>query len=460
MNNTTGNPLGTEKVGTLILKFAIPGIITQLINSAHNIIDQIFIGQGFGELGIAATNIAFPLTSIIVALSALIGMGAASKFSILLGKNNQEEASCVLGTALFLLVLLGGLITICASFFLDPMLRLFGATDLMMPYAREYARVLSIGIVLGIFSTGASYFIRADGNPNYSSIVLLSGAVFNMIFDPIFLYVFHAGIWGITLATVLGQLLSTVLAVVYLCGKFHAVPISLRMIRLDFAAAKTIVSLGFATFTTHILMVIVQILQMNAFRIYGALSEYGSEITIAGAGAVSKLSIVFLSSIIGISIGCQPIYGFNFGNKKYDRVKETYKKALKYGTIIAVAAFAILQLCPRQLLMIFSAKDPMFYEFSIRYIRITLAVLFLNALQPITSIFCTSVGKARIGFWMALIRQGILLIPLLLILPKLFGLSGVLVAMPISDAIAAGVVLFVGISQMKELSRLQSEMQD
>lgn len=459
MMSIAGNPLGTERVGTLILKFAIPGIVTQLINSAHNIIDQIFIGQGFGELGIAATNIAFPLTSIIVALSALIGMGAASKFSILLGKNDREEASSVLGTALFLLVVLGGLISICASLFLDPMLRLFGATDLMMPYSREYVRILSIGVLFGVFSTGTSYFIRADGDPNYSSIVLLSGAVFNMIFDPIFLYVLHTGIWGIALATVLGQLLSTVLALVYLGKKFRAVSVSFQIIRLDMAAAKAIVSLGFAIFTTHVLMIIVQIIQMNAFRIYGAMSEYGSEIAIAGAGAVSKLSIVFLSSIIGISIGCQPIYGFNFGNKKYDRVKETYKKALKYGTVIA-AAFLILQLFPRQLLVIFSADDPMFYEFSIKYIRIALAVLFLNALQPITSTFCTSIGKAKIGFWMALIRQGCLLIPLLLVLPKYFRLTGVLAAMPIADGIAAGIVLFFGIGQLKELSKKQSETQD
>jgi len=185
-NTATNNPLGTLPVKNLIWKFAIPGIISQLVNSFHNIVDQMFIGWSIGDLGIAATNIVFPLTSIITALSALIGMGAASRFSIYLGKNDKEQASDVFGNAITLMVFFGVLISLITSIFLYPMLYLFGSTDMMIPYAAPYARIICLGIPFGIFSTGMSYFIRADGNPNYSSFVLLSGAIFNMVFDPIF----------------------------------------------------------------------------------------------------------------------------------------------------------------------------------------------------------------------------------------------------------------------------------
>lgn len=449
---TIANPLGTQPIQKLVLKFAIPGIITQLVNSIHNIVDQVFIGWGIGDLGVAATTIVFPITSIITALAALIGSGAASRFSILLGKKRLEDASDVLGNAISLMLLFGILLSIGTSVFLKPMLYLFGATELIMPYAQPYARIVCIGIFFGIFSTGMSYFIRADGNPNYSSFVLLAGAVFNMVFDPIFLFVFDMGIAGVALATVLGQLLSSCLALFYLLKKLKTVSISVQNMTIYFSVAKTIFSLGIAAFTTHILATVAQIVQMNALRHYGAMSVYGSEIAIAASGAVGKLMIVFMSSIIGIALGCQPIYGFNLGDRQYGRVKEAYLTALRYGTVIAVTAFLILQLFPKQISSIFHSDNPLFYDFAARYIHIYMAMLFLNAIQPITSNFCTAIGKANLGFWMALIRQGILLIPLLLLLPMALGIDGVLLAGGISDGIAALVVILVAVKEIRLLS--------
>lgn len=454
-NAAIANPLGTLPVKGLIWKFAVPGIISQLVNSFHNIVDQMFVGRGIGDLGIAATNIVFPLSAIITALSALIGMGAVSRFSIYLGENEKDQASDVFGNAITLLVFFGVLISLITSIFLEPMLYLFGSTDAMIPYAAPYARIICLGIPFGIFSTGMSYFIRADGNPTYSSFVLLSGAVFNMVFDPIFLFGFNMGIAGVALATTLGQVLSTALALYYLLKKYKAVSLMKQNFRLRSVVVFSIFSLGVSTFTTHILAIVAQILQMNALKTYGALSVYGSEVVIASSGAISKLTIVFLSSIIGIAIGCQPIFGFNLGNKKYDRVKETYLLALRYGTTVAVAAFLILQLFPTPLLSIFGSDNPLFYEFATRYIRIYLAVLFLNALQPITSTFCTAIGKAKLGFWMAVIRQGFLMIPLLLMLPRFFELDGVLLAGPISDGMAAMIVIYIGIREMKRLTQMQ-----
>lgn len=453
--NPVSNPLATEPIHKIIWKFAIPGIISQLVNSVHNIVDQMFIGWGIGDLGIAATNIVFPLSAVITALSALIGMGAAARFSIYLGKNEKKNASNVFGNALVLLLFSGIFIGLLTSVFLEPMLYLFGATKIMMPLTKAYARIICLGIPFGIFATGMSYFIRADGNPNYSSFVLLSGAVFNMIFDPIFLFVFDMGISGVALATMLGQLLSALLALIYLLRQLKSV----SLIKSDFIVHPSIVlsifSLGIATFTTHILAICAQIIQMNALKTYGALSVYGSEIVIAGSGAITKVAMFFLSSVIGIAIGCQPILGFNLGSKNYCRVKETYLLALRYGTTIAVTAYILLQVFPKPLLSLFGSDNPLFYEFSITYIRIYMAVLFLNALQPVTSTFCTAIGKANLGFWMAVIRQGLLMIPMLLILPNYFELHGVLLAGPISDGIAAVIVLIFGYKQVKYLEQMQ-----
>lgn len=454
----TENPLGTQPIKSLIWKFAIPGIITQLVNSLHNIVDQVFLGWGVGDLGVAATNIVFPITTIITALSALIGLGAAARFSILLGKEQTNEAADVLGNALALTVLFGTILAVFTSIFLEPMLYLFGATELIMPFAQPYARIICIGIPLGIFVTAMSYFIRADGNPNYSSFVLLAGAIFNIVFDPVFLFVFDMGIAGVALATVLGQVLSTLLALFYLLKKLRSVSLSWKNITVKFSVVGIIFSLGAAGFTTHILNTFSQVVLMNALKHYGSLSVYGSETAIAAAGAVGKISIVFLSSVIGISLGCQPILGFNLGTKQYDRVKETYLTSLHCGTIIAVVAFLALQLFPKQIISIFNSDNPLFYEFAAKYIHIYFAMLFLNAIQPITSTFCTAIGKANLGFWIALIRQGILLIPLLLLLPHVMGMNGVLLAGAVSDGIAAMIAIFIAIRETKRLTEMQKNL--
>lgn len=452
-----GNPLATEPIKKLIWKYAVPGIITQIISALHNIVDQVFVGWGIGDNGIAATNIVFPLTSIIIALSTLLGIGAAARFSIFLGKGEEENAAKVIGTSIGWMVLLGAVVTVVTSVCMEPMLYLFGTTDVIMPYAAPYARLICIGLFFGVLSSGLSYFIRADGEPKFATYVLVSGAVFNMVFDPIFLFIFDMGMSGIALATLLGQLLSTVLAVYYMLKRFHSVKLQLRHLRPRAAETAMIFSLGIAVFTTHILMMIAQIIQMNALKTYGALSPYGSEITIAAAGAVGKVIIVLMASVIGIALGCQPIYGFNLGRKRYDRVRETYLTVLRYGTIISVAAFLLVQIFPRQLLRMFGSNNELFYEFGAHFIHISLACLFLNALQPITSNFCTAMGKANRAFWLAVLRQGILLIPLLLLLPKALGIDGVLLAGALSDGLTAIVVLWVGLREAKGLAKLQAE---
>ncbi|MBR6701296.1 MAG: MATE family efflux transporter [Firmicutes bacterium] len=449
------NALATAPLNKLIWKFAIPGIISSVVNSFHNIVDQVFIGWAVGDLGIAATNIAFPLATVITAVSALFGMGGAAKFNLAMGEKDTETAKRTMGNSLMLVSAAGLLLAIIGLILLEPMLYLFGATDAILPYAKPYAAVIVLGLPFGMFATTASYFIRADGNPNFSSVMLLSGAVFNMIFDPIFLILLNKSIAAVALATVLGQVLSFSLALYYFIKKFNAFKIEKWMFSPAGSAIKNICALGSAIFCNHVLMMIANIIQMNSLKFYGASSIYGSEVTIAAAGASGKVVIVLMSCVIGIALGCQPILGFNYGSKNYPRVKQTYFLAVRYATTIAVAAFLLIQIFPKQIIGIFGSEDPLFYEFTVRYIRIYLFMTFINALLPVTSTFFTSIGRAKLSLWMSLLRQGLFLIPLTLILPLVLGLDGVLWAGFVSDALAAMVVI---IFARRELKKMPSEV--
>ena len=451
------NDLGRDPIGKLLLRLAVPTVTAQLVNALYNIVDRIYIGHipGEGDLALTGLGICFPVILFVSAISALVGMGGGSRAVVRMGEGKLDEANKILGNCTLLLMILGLAATVVFQLCKEPMLYLFGATEAMMPYARPYTFVLLLGVPFGIFATAMAHVIRADGSPRYSSAVLLSGAIFNMIFDPILLFGLDMGVEGIALATVLGQILSALLAVRYLARRLQMVHPSRGDFRPAAPAVKSILALGGPIFCNHVLMTASQILLMNMLRTYGAQSVYGSEVTIAGAGAVGKVNIVLLSCIIGIALGSQPILGFNYGRKNYSRVVEAYQKALLYGTLVAVAAFLVLQLFPRQIAGLFGSGDPRFYDFSVHYIRIYLILTFCNALQPITSNFFTAIGKAQMGLWMTLVRQGVLLIPMLLLLPPLLGLDGVLWAGPISDGGAAVVVLLLGFREVRRLKALQ-----
>lgn len=447
--------LGTEKISKLIWKFSIPAIISGLVSAAYNIVDQIFIGRGVGDLGLAATNVAFPLVTLSTALALLFGVGGASNFNLSMGRNEPEEASKIAGNALSWMILSGTLVGLIAIVFLRPLLFAFGATEPIMPYAEPYTLITNIGIPFLIFSTGASNLVRADGSPTYSMLIMLSGAVFNLIFDPIFLFVFHMGIKGIALATLLGQILSSIIAVYYLLKRFRTVPIKRGHLRIQPDITRLICSLGAAACFNQLAMTVVQIVKSNTLRYYGALSAYGSEIPLAAVGAVSKVLVLFMAVILGIAQGCQPIISFNYGAKKYDRVSETYKRAVLYATIVSVIAFLCLQMFPRQILSIFGSDSEAFYEFAVKYMRIFMLMTFINGIQPITSNFFTSIGKANLGFWMSLTRQILLLVPLLLILPVFWGIDGVMWSGPISDGVAAVLAIIFVVREMRKMRLLK-----
>ena len=429
------NPLGIAPVGGLIRKFAIPAIISMLVSAMYNIVDQIFIGQGVGMLGNAATNVAFPVTTIATALALLLGIGGASNYNLEMGAGREKKASGIAGTALSSLVISGAVLCVIVLLFLKPLLTLFGATKDVMPYAVDYTGITALGLPFYILSVGGNHVVRADRSPTYSMACVTAGAVINTILDPLFIFGFGWGIKGAAWATVIGQVVSGILVVVYF-WKFRKMYLEKSMLKPKFSYLKAVAALGLASCINQIAMALVQIVLNNILRYYGAASIYGSDIPIACVGVISKVNQVFMAICIGISQGCQPIWGFNYGAEKYSRVRQTYRYSVTACTIIATGFFLCFQLFPHQIVGIFGTGSDLYFQFAERYLKIYMFMTFANGIQPMSSGFFTSIGKAKLGVVMSLTRQVLFLLPLIVIFPLFMGIDGVMYAGPIADAAA------------------------
>lgn len=434
------NPLGADPVGGLILKFAIPAIISMLVSAMYNIVDQIFIGQGVGMLGNAATNVAFPVTTIATALALLLGIGGASNYNLEMGAGREQRASSIAGTALSTLVITGAVLALVVLLFLRPLLGLFGATTDVMPYAVDYLGITAVGLPFYVLSIGGNHIVRADRSPTYSMTCVLTGAVINTILDPLFIFGFGWGIKGAAWATVIGQVVSGILVIIYF-GKFRKMYLETGMLKPSAECLKAIVSLGMASCINQIAMAIVQIVMNNILRYYGGLSVYGSDIPIACVGVISKVNQVFMAICIGISQGCQPIWGFNYGAKKYDRVRLAYRYSMIACTAIATVFFLCFQLFPHQIVSIFGTGSDLYFQFAERYLKIFMFMTFANGIQPMSSGFFTSIGKAKLGIVMSLTRQVLFLMPLIVVFSLIMGIDGVMYAGPIADAAALSLAI-------------------
>lgn len=434
------NPLGTAQVGGLIGKFAIPAIISMLVSALYNIVDQIFIGQGVGMLGNAATNVAFPVTTIATALALLLGIGGASNYNLEMGAGREKKASSIAGTALSTLVITGAILAVAVLLFLRPLLSLFGATTDVMPYAVDYLGITAVGLPFYALSIGGNHIVRADRSPTYSMTCVLTGAIINTILDPLFIFGFGWGIKGAAWATVIGQVVSGILVVIYF-GKFRKMYLELSMLKPSSECLKAIISLGMASCINQIAMAIVQIVLNNILRYYGGLSVYGSDIPIACVGVISKVNQVFMAICIGISQGCQPIWGFNYGAKKYDRVRLAYRYSMIACTAIATVFFLCFQLFPHQIVSIFGTGSDLYFQFAERYLKIFMFMTFANGIQPMSSGFFTSIGKAKLGIVMSLTRQVLFLLPLIVVFSLIMGIDGVMYAGPIADAAALSLAI-------------------
>lgn len=450
------NPLATEKEGRLIAKFAIPAIISMLVSSLYNIVDQIFIGQGVGMLGNAATNIAFPISIICTATALLLGIGSASNFNLESGAGRKEDACRVIGTGLSMLVICGTIIAVCVLLFLNPLLHVFGVTENVLPYAQDYAGITAFGIPFLILTTGGNHMIRADRSPTYSMVCMLTGAVINTILDPTFIFVFHWGIKGAAWATVIGQIISGAMVIVYFL-RFRKMDLKKEMLRPRMKRLKMIASLGMASCINQIAMAVVQITMNNTLRHYGAASAYGADIPLACVGVISKVNMVFMAIAIGISQGCQPIWGFNYGAGLYHRVRKTYTTAFQYAFLVGVVFFLGFQFFPEQIVGIFGTGSKEYFQFASRYFRIFMFMTFLNGIQPMSSGFFTSIGKAKLGIVVSLTRQVFFLLPLILIFSAFMGIDGVMYAGPIADGAAAVVAIGYAVRELRIMKRLEEK---
>lgn len=455
-NSPPVNPLGTVPVRRLIAQFSIPAIINTLIIAVYNITDQIFIGHAVGMLGNAATNVTFPVTTFLSAFALMIGMGSSTKFSLNLGAKKKTVALRYVGNGISLMVIFGIIIAALALLFLKPLLILFGATQQVLPLAMTYLAITALGMPFLLFTTAFSSIIRADGSPTFAMITLSSGAILNIPLNALFMLVFKWGIVGSALATVLGQLLSFTLAIIYL-RKFKAGRLTKEDLVPRLPYIKGIITLGTAAFLNFIIMMLVQITMNNTLTHYGALSQYGSEMPLAVVGVITKLNFVVLAFVIGIAQGTQPIISFNYGAKHYARVREAYIKAAIGIVGASVIAFLCFQLFPRQIIGIFGDGSETYFTFASRYMRFFMMMMFISGIQPLTSNFFVATGKAKQGIFLSLTRQGLFLLPLLLILPLLFGIDGAILAGPIADSLAVIVSISFITRELKAMKRLNDK---
>lgn len=446
------NILGKEKIGKLIRKFSIPCIISLLVNSLYNIVDQIFIGWGVGYLGNGATNVVFPLTMICLAFALMFGDGASAYLSLKLGEKKKEEAAKGVGNGVAISIIIAVAFCAITLLFLPQLINIFGCTDALRDYALKYGGIIAIGLPFMMIGTTLNSIIRADGSPKYSMISMVSGAVLNTILDPIFIFVFKMGVEGAAIATVFSQFITFLLNVLYI-KKFKSINLNREKFKLKFNTIKKVTMLGVSSFITQMSFVFVVAVENNLLAKYGMESKYGSEIPITVLGIVMKISQILNSIIIGIAAGTQPVFGYNYGARKFDRVKKTLKIVLGTSVIISTFAFILFQTIPDKLISIFGSGDELYMEFACLTFRTYLLLCICNGIQIPAGIFFQAIGKSIKSAILSLSRQILFLIPAMTILSNIFGIKGVLFGGPVADGIAFVLAVSLLVFEVKHLKQ-------
>ena len=450
--------LSTERVSRLMMKFAVPCVISLLVGALYNIVDQIFIGWGVGMLGNGATNVVFPLTVAALAIATMIGDGACSHVSISLGRGEQERANRTVGNAVVLSLACGLGMMAVYLLFQQPILWMFGATESNFAYARDYFTFISLGIPFYMFGQAMNPVIRSDGSPRQAMAFTLVGAGANVILDPIAIFLLHWGVMGAAVATVAGQVLTALLSFGYL-RRMKAVRLSRSSFLLSGGLVWTFLPLGFCSFLSQISLVISMAVTNNMLRLDGGRSVYGEDIPLTVLGIVMKVFQIIISVSIGLAAGCIPLVGFNYGAGRLDRVQELMWRLLAAEGGLGVAAFVLVEAFPRQLIGLFGSENELYNQFAVLTFRVYLCMVILACINKAAFIFLQSLGKPVQSALLSLFREVILAVPLVVLLPKLwgFGLMGVLYSMPVSDGIAFAASAAVILRTRRELSRLVSK---
>lgn len=439
--------LGEEPILKLLLSFSIPAIVGMVVNTLYNIIDRMYIGriEGIGPLALTGVGITMPIMTIILAFGMLVGIGTAARVSLKLGEHNKDSAEEHLGNAFTLIIIISIAITILGLMFLDPILGVFGASENTEIYARQYMQIIFIGTIVNMLSFGLNHSIRSDGSPKVAMLSMLIGAITNIILDPVFIFGFGMGVRGAAIATVISQILTTVWILQYFTIGKSIIKLKMNNLKLKLPIIISIFSIGMSPFSMQLAASVVQVLANNS------LKEYGGDLAIGAMTIISSVSMIFLMPIFGINQGSQPIIGYNYGAKKYDRVKETVKYGAIAATIIVVIGWIITQSAPQVLIAIFN-NDPELVGIATNGIKIYLLMMPLVGFQVISSNYFQSIGKAKISMFLSLLRQVILLIPCILILPKIFGLNGIWISGAVCDGLSSlitGIIFFYSVKKLK-----------
>ncbi|QRN86408.1 MATE family efflux transporter [Clostridia bacterium] len=449
------NYLAEEKLGTLLLKFSIPCILSLLISSLYNIVDQIFIGHAVGYLGNGATNVVFPITIIALSLALFIGDGSAALLSICSGKKDYESGRKSVGSAVTLMIMVSIALTLVAVLNKEAILWRFGATENNIRYAIEYMNYILIGIPFFILANSINSIIRADGSPQYAMGSMFIGAIVNIVLDAIFIFVFNWGMMGAGLATSIGQVISAAVSCRYLF-RMNTFTLGLQDLVPNAIIGKFL-PLGVSSFITQISIVITFTVMNNVLVTQGALSKYGSDIPLTAFGIVTKVFQIVISVIVGIAIGAQPIVGFNLGAGKYDRIKSLYALVLKAEIIFATISTLAFELFPSQILGLFGTENNLYLAFGVKAFRIYLAFVILCAVQKSSSIFLQALGKPVLSMGLSLLRDIVLVLPLIFIMTNIMGVEGILFTAPIADLISFLATALVMIYIMKGLGKESEE---
>lgn len=438
--NKKRSPLETEPVGKLLRRYSIPTAMTLMVNYLYNIVDQIFVGQGVGVTGMAATNVAFPLTIVAIAIALMLGDGCAANMSLCLGRKEQDQADRTISHSVTLLVSGGVIVAVVCCVFAPWIVTLFGATETAYQDSLAYTRIIAWGLPFLMFSSALAAIIRADGNPQYTMKCMMVGAAVNLVLDPIFIFLLDMGVVGAAIATVIGQVAAGLLCLKYL-RNLQTVQIRRADLRPTWALSSHILKLGTPSFITQIMTAAVQIVMNNLMTRYGAYTAYGSDVALSVYGMIMKVYQIAHSMFVGVSSATQPINGYNFGAKNYQRVRQTYRMAAGIALLISVGWFLVYQLFPRFIGMLFVAHDPVYLDACQHIFRFYMLAFFVYGLHMTTASFFQGIGRPGKALAIPVIRQGAVLIPLSIFLGSRFGLDGALLAAPVADVVSFGLSL-------------------
>ncbi|MBT3241654.1 MAG: MATE family efflux transporter [Bacteroidetes bacterium] len=437
--------LGEKSIGKLMWKYFVPAFVGVVVYSLYNIVDRIFIGRGVGSLALSGLSAVFPIMLIVMAFGMLIGIGAGVNISIAMGQKDPDKAERILGNGFVLMILVSILVSIIGFIIKTPVLQMFGATEATIAYAQEYLNIILLGAVFQIIGFGMNNIIRSEGNARISMYSMLLSAGANLILDPIFIFVLDMGVRGAAYATIISMIGLNIWVLAHFTSRRAVNRLKMKSMKLVKDVVSRIFAVGMAPFSMQLAASFVMALYTNQ------LIKHGGDLAVGALGIIFSIANFLVMAMVAINMASQPIIGYNFGAKDYGRVKKTVRYGIIAASLIAVVSTIIVEVFPEPLVRLFNNNDPVLFDLSVNGMRIFALALPVVGFQIVAANFFQSIGKAKIATFLSLLRQLILLAPLLIILPGSFGLNGVWMATPLSDfgsAVITAIFLFVQLRKL------------